>query len=275
MKLFIALVSYNKKVREEFIEKKSSLFTVETAALLRDNNIQTSFGYFNTEKPNNKIDEYFLAATKDVDYVLAIVEEEIRPILSPIQNGLFWGAIETLGDEVNLANHLKPIFQRLITNFLRLIKKMESGENQNAMLLPFGNFNSNELLELAAVCKARNLQKTFENELGVATTALQKRKKPRRNSSRSTKYFIDGNDKHFIYGPETHSSIATGAPHEAYCEFNGTFRFGKRIPTDRHFNVSKGRGDDTKIAGTFPNCHGEDIVVQKQTHINMFANDHH
>lgn len=274
MKLFIGLISYNSEVREEFVQKKTALFSAETASLLRESNIQTQFGYFNTHKPNNMIDEYFLASTKGVDYVIAIAESDAERLLAPIRDSLFSAVIPNVNGKANLANFLKPTFQALIKNFVLLLKQMKSGENQQAMLLPFRNFDAPELKELADVCKTRNLERAFINELGVAATAVKERRKPRRNSSRSTKYFVDDNDKHFVYGPETHSSIATGTPHRPFCEFNGTFRFGKRIPTDRHFNVSKGRGDDTHISGTFANCHDEGITIPRRTHINMFANDH-
>lgn len=275
MKLFIGLVSYNRKIRETFVEKKTALFSKETATLLRDHNIETQFGYFNTDKPNNNVDEYFLASTIGADYVLAIVETDAENLLASIRHALFCAVIPNAHDQLNLANYLRPIFQRLIKNFLRLLARMSAGESEQAMILPFRNFNAPEIIELAQVCKNRNMINTFENELRIITSAIHERRKPRRNSSYATKYFIDDAQTHFVYGPETHSSIGTGEPHRPYCELNGTFRFGKRIPTNRHFNMSKGRGDDTEISGDFPNCHGEEISVPKQTHINMFANDHH
>ena len=275
MKLFIGLVSYDKKIREKFIEKKTALFSKEMAALLREQNIEPQFGYFNTDKPNNNVDEYFLTSTRGIDYVIAIADEETEHLLESIRHSLFCTVISNSKAQVNLTNYLRPIFQKLIKNFLRLLARMNAGENEQAMILPLKNFDAQEIIELAEVCKNRNMMATFENELGSATTAIQKRRKPRRNSSYSTKYFIDDVEKHFVYGTETHSSIGTGAPHQSYCEFNGTFRFGKRIPTNRHFNMSRGRGDDTEISGDFRNCHGEEITVPKQTHVNMFANDHH
>ena len=49
--------------------------------------------------------------------------------------------------------------------------------------------------------------------------------------------------------------------------------FGCRIDDKRHYNVSEGDGDKTRISGEFMDCHDDKHVVTGVTHINMFSND--
>ena len=117
---------------------------------------------------------------------------------------------------------------------------------------------------------------TFVEETKALFVLLKQRRKPRRKSSYSTRYFIDDDDKHFEYGTEHHSLPATGAPHALSCELNFTFRFGRRVADiQRHFNVTRGPGKHPSIKGSFPNCHCEWKDVTKTTHLNMFMNDYY
>jgi hypothetical protein len=99
---------------------------------------------------------------------------------------------------------------------------------------------------------------------------MRNRQRPKRESSYSTSYIVDDDQKHFEYGKERHAQPASGPPHQKLCALSGIFRFGKRYDSGRHFNVSLSSG---LIGGSFDDCHDAAVGITARTHINMFPND--
>ncbi len=85
---------------------------------------------------------------------------------------------------------------------------------------------------------------------------------------------VDDRARFFKFGPEQHARFATGDPHRPFCAFNADFRFGNRIDSTRHYNVSESKGDRTTIEGEFDDCHDARVTVPRTTHLNMFSNDY-
>jgi hypothetical protein len=141
-------------------------------------------------------------------------------------------------------------------------------------MLPFRNFRARQLRDLREVCRNKTLSPDFPNIITKHVEALKKRRRPRRNSNYSNLYFVDDDDKIFQYGLEHHAQLATGAPHTPLCALTGKFRFGRRIATDRHYNVTKELGQHARITGEFHDCHDDVRRIQPTTHLNIFSNDY-
>jgi hypothetical protein len=192
----------------------------------------------------------------------------------PIIRLSFFSHLLTIDDGwINYQNFFGQFFPRLLRNFADLIHTMNSSDNEQVMSLPIRNFKSDELQELVRICKEETMSPTFSNSIGKQVTDLKSRKQPRRNSNYKNQYVVDDDCRYFEYGKEMHSRLPSGDPHVTSCVIAGNFRFGKRIASDRHYNVSL--ENRIRISGTFPNCHDEICTVKDVTHINMFSNDSH
>ena len=100
------------------------------------------------------------------------------------------------------------------------------------------------------------------------------RKLPKDRTGRKAaiKHIVDDNYHAYEYGKEEHARMATGSPHKTSCYISGRFRFGKRINSLRHYNVSS--VDKNTISGNFHDCHHDNHEVRSVTHLNMFSNDY-
>jgi hypothetical protein len=176
--------------------------------------------------------------------------------------------------KANYKNYLIGKLSRLLKNLASFLTIMNDGSNEQVMLLPFRNFDAQQLCELRRVCRNETLSTEFINQVKSLVTSLKDRRRPHRKSSYPDQYFADDEEKLFQYGLERHAQLATGTPHTLVCVLTGNFRFGKRIATDRHYNVTKERGQGTEIGGNFADCHGQTHVVRATTHLNIFSNDY-
>lgn len=185
----------------------------------------------------------------------------------------FFTAIIDIPEQLNFNNFFGHKLSKLLTGLLFILELMNKLDNEIAMRLPIRNFIAEDLKELCNVFATKTLDPEFIDSVSSLQEKLLSRKRPRRKSSYPIKYFIDDHEKHFDFGKERHAVLETGHPHKLSCEIAGNFRFGKKISTNQHYNVSKGEGDRTSISGIFPNCHNEMISISEKTHINMFSND--
>lgn len=276
MKIFIGLISSDEKICEAYRKERTGLIPREMLTRLQGLNPIFHVAAFNPNVADSTIDDFLLNATRTSDAAILIIEREHSHIVEAIKNSFFSAAVEIDVGKGQYKNFFSGLFAKLLRNFACAMECMSRSDNEQVMSLPFRNFASAELQELARIFRDESLSGTFNMQMGAQTTKLKKRKTPKRNSTYQNKMFIiDDKEKYFEFGKEVHSKVATGAPHRISCEINGNFRFGKRIASDRHYNVSHGPGDNNRIAGKFPNCHDEMIHVKETTHINMFSNDHH
>ncbi|MDA8151358.1 MAG: hypothetical protein ACYCQH_09290 [Acidithiobacillus ferrooxidans] len=233
---------------------------------------------FNPQRARIGFDKFLLHAAKSVDAVILLVEHQHSHLARSVENAVFAATFEVEYEEriVNFKNFFGSYFSQLFRNFFTIKTLMGDAEKEQAMMLPLRNFDAPELREMARLVREESRSNTFVIALEAQLARILKRRLPRNRSNCKTKYFIDDQGMHFVYGNEKHARYDTGAPHVAACEINGLFRFGKSIDTSRHYNASFGDGDDTYISGDFPDCHGSTKTIPKtpnQTHVNMFAND--
>lgn len=275
MKMLIALISSNSDICKSFRRLRSSLIP-------RDAVLKGSFGStrptyfiksFNPLVTETTVEDFLRDSAREVDAIIFLVEMHLLGAIKSIRSACFVAPLSFETQALNMHNYFGAVFARIFRNFSTILSVMSSSDNEQLMILPIRNFNSASLQQLNYICTAESMEPTLNNELGNCVTELRKKKHPRRNTRDRTLYVVDDDQKYFEYGKERHSKLPTGSPHNSACEINGNFRFGKRIATDRHFNVTKLVGASTKIKGTFPNCHDEYVDVKETTHLNMFSND--
>ena len=121
---------------------------------------------------------------------------------------------------------------------------------------------------------ANALAANFINLVISRVEALRNRRRPHRKSGYPDLHYVDDQERLFDYGPEEHSQIATGTPHTSMCVLLGSARFGRKIPLNRHYNVTKEKGAGTEIEGSFVDCHDVTYTVSPISHLNVFVNDY-
>jgi hypothetical protein len=215
-------------------------------------------------------------AQPEYDGVVVLYEASSGHLLASVRNAIFAGEVPSMGYMENVRNFLIDKFSTLLRNYAFLRKKMQDATAYQAACLPIRNFNAAELREFLEVCRARSLEKTFQNYALPSLNKLISLRGPKRRSNYPHVFFKDQHERYFKYGHERHSRYETSTPHDLSCDFNGRFRFGSPLDQDRHYNVTVGDSDATKrISCDSSNCHDELVEVRSRTHINMFSNDFH
>lgn len=277
MRVYVGLISSDTDLIKEFNAVKESLIP----KAIRDKlpkKCDFKFDAFNplTSRGKYTVDSHILQEINGFDYATCLITEDIESYCDNIRYAILSTSINP--SEVkngNIHNFFSSRLAKLFKSVMFTMEKMDSADIEQAMRLPRRNFNAPELAELCRLYRDDVIESHFHNSVKQQIFAIGKRKKPRRKSSYNTKYFIDDDKKHFVFGKEEHAVLPTGEPHQPHCVVNGSFRFGRKISTDHHYNVSKGDGDKTYISGQFPNCHDDIITPENgETHLNMFTNDH-
>lgn len=277
MRIYIGLISSSVELINEFSSTKEALIPKSIKDKL-PKSCEFKFDAFNPNKSkgNFSVDKHLLEASRGYEYALCLIDNDLTYLCGNLRRAILSATIDPT-EVVNGKTHnffstrLNKIFKAAIFT----INQMSNSEVEHAMRLPSRNFDSAELRDLCLLYENNIMEAEFHNLVKKQIVAVLKRRQPRRESSFQTKYFIDERRKHFVFGKEHHEVLPTGEPHQPHCELNGNFRFGRRISIDRHFNVSRGDGDDNFINGEFTNCHDEIITPSKnRTHLNMFSNDH-
>ncbi|MCX7113618.1 MAG: hypothetical protein NTX45_26735 [Proteobacteria bacterium] len=272
MKVFVGLVSSNDSVCQTYSRQRAELIP-------KEHRIMGAIFYmsvFNPSKMGRVLEDYLLKEVRGMDAAILLVEGKYEYLVEKIKNAFFMAILPfDEFNERNSKNYWASKLARLLKNYKCLLDAMQRSDNEQVMILPVRNFNSEHLRNLAQTCINNSISKDFNGSIGLLISELKDKKRPRRKTKDKTMYIVDDEEKCFEYGKERHAKFPTGSPHSASCEINGYFRFGKGISTDRHFNVSKeAMGGLTKISGDFRNCHNEKIYVKETTHLNMFSNDY-
>jgi hypothetical protein len=277
MNLFIGLISTNEKICEEFNKKRDGLIPTEVRSKekIKRLNPVFSIGTYNPAKDERTVEEYLSYATRRAEAAVLLVDSRHLDAIQAIRSAFFITPLNIGDGELNYKNFFGQIFPRLLTNFSDLMSTMGDSSNEQVMALPLRNFHANELLELARICREETMLGTFRDAVIEQVIALKERKRPRRDVDGKQKFLVDDNALYFDYGKEVHARLATGAPHLKSCVLTGNFRFGKRIETNRHYNMTRLSGGQTKISGEFLNCHDHPLLVKESSHINIFSNDYH
>jgi hypothetical protein len=280
MKVLVCVVSSQENIIESVGRQRDRLIPQELFKNKKGPDYPMNFKVSLFDPTTSKIgfEKFLLHASKGMEAVILLVESRHSNLIASVANAVFATTFDTQDERVeNFKNFFGNYFSPLFRHFFFAVKSlMSDAVNEQAMMLPLRNFEADELRELARLSREESIAGNFVRDFEAAVANVMKRRLPRKRSNRKTKYFIDDKDMHFVYGHEIHARFDTGDPHVAACVFNGNFRFGRSIDTSRHYNASFGYGDDTNIAGDFPDCHGALKKVTKsegRTHVNMFAND--
>jgi hypothetical protein len=277
MKVYVGLISSSDELIKYFNNNKESLIPKPIRTKI-SSECNFKFDAFNPNKSKAyfNVDKHVLESSRGFDYVICLIEQDLINLCLSINVAALCSIIDPRDVESAqirnfLTNRLTRIFK--IASFT--IEKMKDADIEYALRLPRRNFQAQELENLCDLYSLHTSSADFHNTAKSLINSLLKRRKPRRKSNFSTKYFVDDKSRFFVFGKERHEVLPTGEPHQPHCELNGNFRFGRRISNNQHFNVSEGEGDNTSIKGEFLNCHDERIVPAKnRTHLNMFSNDH-
>jgi hypothetical protein len=278
MKVLVCLISAQDHITETVGRQKDRLIPQDLFKNKKgpDYPVHFKVSIFNPLKEKIVFDKFLLSLSRGMDAVILLVERQYVHLMQSVANAVFAVTFDSQEGIENFKNFFGSYFSPLFRNFFAIKTLMSDSDKEQAMMLPLRNFQAPELQELARLAREDSIAGTLILDIEARVADIVKRRIPRKKSASKTKYFIDEKGMHFVYGVEKHARFDTGKPHVASCEFNGNFRFGKSIDTSRHYNASFGGGDDTRISGDFPDCHGAVKNVPKadqRTHLNMFAND--
>ena len=278
MKPFICLVSPDARLRRHFGRGKEAIIPREAflRGPLANQQVSSTVVAWIPNSPLSPTDleSFLLSRARDHDACIVVVDTAWRTYVQNITIAMFVAAFEGEAVGHNPGNFFFGLFARMLRNFAQVFDKFRRGDDAKLLALPTRNFKADELNEIVSLLRDKALEGSLNNDLEEQLSGLRQRVRPRRRSAYKATYAVDDHERFFIYGLETHSQFATGAPHQPSCELTGLFRFGIRLDHRRHYNVSETEGDHTTISGEFADCHSQVHTVIGRTHLNMFANDY-
>lgn len=276
MRIHLCLVSSdpgaNKLVRRE----RGALIpkSLRDHARMKEINAEFSVSVYDPVTAGRPLAQYLLEG-KENQVIVLLLDASLGDFANDVACACFVADVEfATHPKANYKNYFAGKLARLLKNLTTFLAIINDGANEKVMLLPFRNFNAQQLRELREVCRNETLSPEFANMASRLVEALKNRRRPRRKSNYADLYYVDDDGKLFQYGLEQHAQLATGTPHTPVCTLTGNFRFGRRIATNRHYNMTKEFRQNTQIAGEFPDCHDEVHVVAPTTHLNIFSNDY-
>ena len=276
MRIHICLVSSDSDANDLVRRERQALIPKSLRDLPRIKEIHAEFSVsvYNPNTAGRPLAQYLLESEENQVIVL-LLDAPLANFADDISSACFVAKVEfTSHPRPNYKNYFAGKLSRLLKNLANFISIIYDGSNEQVMLLPFRSFNAQQLRELRRVCKDETLSPEFANQVESLVVEIKKRRRPHRKSNYPDQYFADDDEKLFHYGLEKHAQLATGHPHTPTCVLTGNFRFGRRIPTDRHYNVTKEHGQGTQIGGEFSDCHDNTYSIKPISHLNIFSNDY-
>ena len=241
---------------------------------MKDIGAEFEFSVYDPDTAGRPLAQYLLEDKKDQVIVL-LLDTSLGDFADDVTSACFVADVEfTSHPKTNYKNYFASKLSRLMKNLADFIGIIDDGANEQVMLLPLRNFNAQQLRDLREVCRHETISPEFVNMVASLVEALKNRRRLHRKSNYPNLYIADDDEKLFQYGLERHAQLATGTPHTSACTLIGNFRFGKRIATNRHYNMTKEFGRGTQIAGEFADCHNQVHVVAFRSHMNIFSNDY-
>lgn len=277
MRALIVLVSSNQGVWDVFLKKKDAVIPKSLRNLRRIKAIGLEFAtcFYDPLTAGRSLEDYVLKAAKGTDMVALLIDAAYEHLAAPLARACLVGSVSYDPIVNKYENFISAQLTKLIKNLASVAELMSSAGNQLPLLLPLRNFAAPEWAQLQEAFQDEGIDGNLPQKVGELVKGINKRKRPHKRATSQQTYLVDDDDKLFNYGKERHAQLATGNTHTSMCVLMGNFRFGWRIPTDRHYNVTREAGALTKISGSFPDCHGAMSKVAERTHLNMFSNDYH
>lgn len=277
MKIFIGLVTADTAMSNYFSTKKDGVVPKDSLrrGFFMDRTPAVSVASYQPKGPPSKesVEKFLFSRIKDFDACIVLVDAGWENFIANLKTSIFTHVF-TPAQVANYQNFFHQLIAQSLRSLGQLLVKFENANDVELLSLPLRNFKAGELIELTRLFQTDHPRPDFINLIDRQLSELRKRVRPRRRSEFKTTYAVDDMNRFFSYGKERHSRFATGDDHEPHCEIAGHFRFGRRIDSGRHYNVSETEGDKTHIRGLFFDCHGEQHDVKDKTHLNMFANDY-
>jgi len=277
MRLFLCLVTPDEALRRFFGRGKDAVLpsdALKRGACARLAPQPTTVAWVPKGAPSlADMERFLLHRTRGAQTCVLLVDRTWEHLVAEIRDATFIMPFDPPGADVNPQNFFHRLLARTLRNFVQVFTKFQKGDEAKLLALPLHNFRSDELREIARLCREEPESGTLSEDIEKHLVVLRKSVRPRRRSSFNTTYAVDDAKRFFAYGHERHAQFDTGAPHRPSCEVAGLFRFGVRLDERRHYNVSKSEGDRTHISGDFPDCHGTVHRVADRSHLNMFSND--
>lgn len=276
MRCAIILVSDDPSACEIFDREKEGLIPRSLRELDRIRAIGFDFvtSVYKPSAAKFSLAEHVLHTARSAKGVAILCDSRLQWLTTGITSACFVTTVEFKPDASSYKNVLQATVTRLVKNLAHVCSHMRDAGSRNALQLPFRNFLAKELKALQELFVGSTLAPEFISTLDQAISELNRRRMPKRRDDYPDKYYVDDKESFFSYGKEHHSELETGAAHVPLCRLNGNFRFGHRIATNEHYNVSKDKGKNGKISGFFSDCHDQLVEIREKSHVNVFSNDY-
>ncbi|WP_018896462.1 hypothetical protein [Rhizobium sp. 2MFCol3.1] len=253
------LTVFAKDVREKFSD------------IFRSCNI-SSVKVRNDQVTADVLNQYFIKYLDELEDVILIVEDRIAHNLGDLGTSCFLYIYDSELGGGNIHNYLGRVLPRLIKAYSYFSKLFDAEATRKMFLLPFRNFEAEDLRKLRRFFAGGVVLPGFEDNIDLFAKNMRQRQQPKTTSKSSKQYYIDDKDRFFSYGLERHAVPETSIPpHNHHCILNSYTRFGKAFDRRRHFNMSLATG---LITGSFPDCHGDKVPRKNVEHVNIFPSDH-
>lgn len=276
MRIHLCLVSSDQEANALVRRERIALIpkTLREQGRIKEIGANFSVSVYDPVTAGRSLAKYLLERDAD-EVIVLLLDRSLGDFVSDVASACFVAEVEFASHpKTNYKNYFAGKLSRLLKNLVAFLGVIGDGSNEQVMLLPLRNFNAQQLRDLRNVFRTETLSPDFPNLLVSCVEALKNRRRPHRKSNYPDLHYVDDDEKLFQYGLERHAQLATGAPHTLVCVLTGNFRFGKRIPVNRHYNVTKEFGRHTKIEGQFFDCHDQVHIVAPVTHLNIFSNDY-
>lgn len=191
----------------------------------------------------------------------------------PLSDVFFVNEFDQHGVVKSPQNFLTALLNRVLRDFRALSIRFEQGKYQKILRLPLRNFVAPEIDDVRTVCLNAIEQAAFADRLDAQLARFRGRQHPKRKGSYAAEYLVDDESKHFALGHERHARADTAIPpHDQWCIASNRHRFGRKFDRDQHYNVSLD-GENSRMTGVYPDCHGQSRSGAGKGHLNMFTND--
>lgn len=216
--------------------------------------------------------ERVLSLQEGYDVVSLVLIDGLHADLGRAAQALFVGHLRLPSDNQYWGNIFSSFFSRWLGNLEFMAKYFKNEKERKIVLLPRNHFVASDLAALFGAVYHDTDQGTWKRSIELAISRIADRQMPKKSTSSPRRYIVDDEGKHFEISLEHHAEAETGPPHDLVCSLTKTFRFGFRIDSKTHYNVSSQR-DSQRLSGKFLNCHLSEMRYRDVTHLNVFPNN--
>ena len=209
------------------------------------------------------------------DNVAILSDEFAFSNLSCIKNAFLLCQLDGIFSikEKQFHNYISSAANKAVKKINLMKSIVDDGGLGEMARLPIKNFSSDRLKDFIREAAIRYNSTVSDNDFQKMASDLKMMRKPKKRSEYRNKYYIDDKGRHFSLGDEIHSSYDTKG-HDYLCDILAKYRFGCKIDSRKHFNVSAGDNDNSKLSTEFHHCHGDEAInIKDRSHVNMFSND--